>query len=125
MESMIYETELKILEILWDEGDMSAKDIVIKLKESTGWQKSTSYTVITRCIDKGLVGRFRTNFMCSALITREEAKEREVKILADKMFGGSRDALISALLGQNTLTPSRISKLRHMAQEFAECHEIL
>jgi len=114
MKSMIFESELKVLEFLWNEGDMTAKDLAIKLNESTAWSKTTTYTVIKKCVDKSLIERLGTNFMCRAMITREEAQKHETAILVDKMFGGSSDLLIALLLGESEMTASQIEILRDM-----------
>lgn len=119
MRSMIYKSELKILEILWSEGDMTAKDLAIKLNKSTGWIKSTSYTVIKKCVEKNLIERLGTDFTCRANITRKEARKQESEILIDKMFDGSSDLLIASLLGESKITSSQIDALRHMVQQFS------
>jgi len=119
MKSMIFESELKVLELLWTKGDMTAKELAAKLKETTDWSKTTSYTVIKKCVDKGLIERLGTNFTCRVVITQEEAQKKESEILAQKMFGGSSDLLIASLLGSGKMTPSQIEQLRNMAQEFA------
>ena len=97
MKKMIFESELKVLEILWSMGDTSAKDLAIKLNQSTAWSKTTTYTVVRRCIDKGLIEK-GNKFMCRALITREEAQRIESEILIDKMFDGSTHLLLEHLL---------------------------
>jgi len=119
MKGMIFESELKVLEILWNEGDMTAKDLAIKLNESTAWSKTTTYTVIKKCVDKGLIERLGTNFTCRVTITREEAQKHETEILVNKMFGGSSDLLIASLLGGSNMTPLQIDQLRNMVQTFA------
>ena len=115
---MLFESELKVMEILWNEGDTSARDLAVKLSESAAWSKTTTYTIIRRCIEKGLVERSGTNFMCCAQITREEAQKRESEILVDKMFDGSSDLLISSLLGGIKMTSPQINTLRSMIQAF-------
>jgi len=119
MKNMIFESELKVLEVLWSEGDTTAKDLAIKLNKSTAWSKTTTYTVIKKCVDKGLVERLGTNFLCRAMITKEEAQKQESEILADKMFDGCSDLLIASLLGGSNMTTLQIDKLRRMVQEFA------
>ena len=116
---MIFESELKILEFLWDEGDLTAKELAIRLNESTNWSKTTTYTVIKNCIEKGLVERLEHNFTCRATITREEAQKRESEILVEKMFFGSSELLLSSLLGGKKLTSSQVDLLRTIAKEFA------
>ena len=115
---MLFESELKVLKILWDQGDTIAKELAIHLKESTAWSKTTSYTMIKRCIEKGLIERSGTNFMCRAILTKEEAKQLESEVLIEKMFDGSPDLLISYLLGKERLTTSQIGTLRILVQEF-------
>ena len=119
MKNMIFESELKVLELLWEEGDLTAKDLAIKLKDSTDWSKTTSYTVIKKCVDKGLVERLGSNFTCRVVITKEEAQKQESALLAEKMFGGSSDLLIASLLGGGKMTSSQVDQLRNMVQEFA------
>ena len=53
MEIKLFDSELKVMDILWKEGDTSAKEIAEKLNEQVGWSKTTTYTVIKKCIDKG------------------------------------------------------------------------
>jgi len=118
MKKMIYESELKVMEILWNEGDTTAKDLAIKLSESTNWGKTTTYTVIKKCIEKGLIQRIECDFLCRAVITKEEAQRQEAKILADKMFDGSSDLLIASLLGGKNMNSSQIEALRQMIQQF-------
>lgn len=117
---MIFDSELKVLELLWNDGDTTAKDLAIKLNDSTGWSKTTSYTVIKKCVAKELVERYEPNFTCRANITKEEAQKQESQNLANKMFDGSSDLLIASLLGGKKITTSQIDQLRSMVQEFSE-----
>ena len=119
MKGIIFKSELKVLEVLWREGDTTAKDLAIQLNSSTAWSKTTSYTVIKKCIDKGFIERLGTNFMCRAKITREEAQKHETELLIDKMFGGSSELLIALLLGGSQLSASQVEQLRNMVKAFA------
>lgn len=118
MKNIIFESELKVLEILWNEGDTTAKDLANKLKESIDWTNTTTLQVIRRCNAKGLVERTKTNFMYRATITREEAEKQESEILVDKMLDDSSDLLLASLLGGSKLAPSQINALRQIVQEF-------
>ena len=114
---MIYEGEVKVLEILWKAGDMTAKDLAIKLEESSGWKQTTSYTVFNRCVKKGLIKRIGTDFTCRAMITREEAQKQEIEILTNKMFNNTSDLLVASLLDSSKMTASQIDELRRMIEE--------
>ena len=57
MEIKLFDSELKVMDILWKEGDTSAKDTAEILNRQVGWSKTTTYTVIKKCINKGATGR--------------------------------------------------------------------
>ena len=56
------------MNVLWAQGDVSAKHISNVLKEEIGWNMNTTYTLIKRCIKKGAIERLEPNFICHALI---------------------------------------------------------
>lgn len=68
---------------------------------------NTTYTLIKRCIKKGAIERSEPNFMCHALIPKEEVQEAETKELVDKIYDGSVDKLFAALLGRKSFPLNR------------------
>ena len=73
----LQDAELKVMDVIWRCGKVSAKDISMVLTERYGWKKNTTYTLIKRCIDKGAIERIEPNFICRALIPREEVQKAE------------------------------------------------
>lgn len=110
----LFDSELKVMEVLWREGDLTAKKVSDILKEETGWNMNTTYTVIKKCIAKEAILRSEPNFMCHALISREEVQEAETEELIGKLFGGSPDLLFASLLNSKKLSKEQIEKLREM-----------
>ena len=117
MEIKLFDSELKVMDILWKEGDTSAKDIAEKLNKQVGWSKTTTYTVIKKCIDKGAADRSEPGFICRAPISRKEVQEAETNELIDKMYDGTSDKLIAALLGSRRLTAEEIQSLKKLVEE--------
>ena len=64
----LFDSEIKIMEVLWAEGDCTAKHISDQLKQQIGWNMNTTYTVIKRLIGKGVIERREPNFVCHALL---------------------------------------------------------
>lgn len=118
MEIKLFDSELKVMDVLWREGDTTAKHISDVLKEDTGWNMNTTYTLIKRCIKKGAIERSEPNFMCHALIPKEEVQEAETNELINKIYDGSVDKLFTALLGRKKLTDEQIDKLKQIVGEF-------
>lgn len=112
--------ELKVMNVLWREGDCTAKHISNILNEQTGWNMNTTYTLIKRCIKKGAIERSEPNFMCHALVSRKTVRETETNELLDKLFDGSADKLFAALIGRKNLSPEQIKKLKKIVGDFDE-----
>lgn len=117
MDIKLFDSELKVMDVLWREGDSTAKYISDVLKEEVGWNKNTTYTLIKRCIKKGAIERCEPNFMCRALIPKEEVQEAETQELINRVYDGSADKLFAALLSRNRLSPEQICRLKQMVEE--------
>ena len=117
MSIKLFDSELRVMEILWREGDTTAKRIAEILSEQISWSKTTTYTIIKRCIDKSAIERCEPNFICRPLITVEEARERETTALIDKMYDGAADQLVASILGRKNLSPEEIERLKRIVSE--------
>ena len=117
MEYKLYDSELKLLEILWEKGDLPAKDVAAEAAGQVGWSKTTTYTVLKKCVEKGLVERTEPGFRCRALVTRQEAQRRETQGLIDRMYGGAADRLVASLLEGKALSAEGIARLRKLVEE--------
>lgn len=117
MDVKLFDSELKVMDVLWREGDKTAKYIAEVLKGEVGWNKNTTYTLIKRCMNKGAIERSEPNFMCHALIPKEAVQEAKTKELIDKIYDGSADKLFAALLGRKKLSVQQIEKLKEIVGE--------
>lgn len=116
----LFDSELKVMNILWRDGDVPAKYIADILNKELGWNKNTTYTLIKRCMKKGAIERTEPNFMCHALIPKEKVQEAETNELIDKVYDGSADKLFAALLGRKKLSAEQIEQLRQIVEMYDE-----
>lgn len=117
MDIKLFNSELKIMEVLWREGDLPAKQISEILKAEIGWNMNTTYTVIKKCVAKGAVIRTDPKFVCHAAITREQVQQYETEELIDKMYDGSADKLVASLIGSKRLSADEIRELKKLVEE--------
>lgn len=117
MEIKLFDSELKVMDVLWKEGDTTAKRISDILKELTGWNMNTTYTLIKRCIRKGAIERREPNFLCHALIAKEQVQEQETTELVNKVFDGSTDLLFASLLNRKNLSTEEIERLKQLVSK--------
>lgn len=117
MDVKLFDSELKVMDVIWREGDIPAKRIAQILGEEVGWNVNTTYTLIKRCIGKGAVERIEPNFVCHALIAREEVQAAQTDELIDRIYGGSADMLFASLLSRKKLSSEQIAKLKKLVDE--------
>ena len=115
-ELRLHEGELNIMELLWSNKELAAKDISKIIKEYIGWEKNTTYTVIKRLIDKGAVQRTDPGFICSALVSQRSVREIETKRLIDQFYNGSLQTFISEYLKNQSLSAGDIGELQKLAK---------
>lgn len=105
------------MEILWENEPVSAKQISLMAADRIGWNKNTTYTVIKKLEKKGFLKREEPGFICTAVFSQDEVQRSETQSLVDKLFGGSKKALFSALLEDERLSADDISELREMIEK--------
>ena len=83
-----------------------------------GWNVNTTYTLIKRCIKKGAIERSEPNFMCHALIPKEEVQKAETNELINKIYDGCAEKLFAALLGREKLSAEQIERLKQIVDKW-------
>lgn len=120
MTAKLFDSELKVMDVLWRKGDQTARQIAEWLKEEIGWNVNTTYTVIKKCISKGAIQRLEPNFLCHPLLPKEAVQKAETDELIGKLFDGSADKLFSALLGRKRLTEEQLKALKDIIGDLDE-----
>ena len=110
----LFDSELKVMEVLWKRGDLTAKEIAQILERETGWNVNTTYTVIKKCVAKGAVRREEPHFQCHALISRAEVQAEEAEELLGKLFDGAPDLLFASLLDSRKIGREQLERLRRL-----------
>ena len=120
MTEKLFSSEIRVMELLWKNGEMTTKEIASSLSESIGWSKTTTYTVIKKCVEKGAVLRRDPGFFCKAAVSKNEVQETEAFELIDRLFEGSPDLLVSALIGSGKISREQLQNLREMVRNMED-----
>lgn len=91
---MLYESEFRILNVLWKEGTIPAADLVKILAGEIGWNRNTTYTVLKRCVEKNLIERTEPRFLCRAIMTREQAQKQALQEVVGQYFEHNMEKMI-------------------------------
>ena len=110
----LHEGELNVMELLWSNKALAAKDIAKIIKEYIGWEKNTTYTVIKRLIDKGAIKREEPGFICKAAISKRSVQNIETRHLLNQLYNGSLSNFISEYLKNQVLTSADLKELERI-----------
>ena len=116
MNEKLFDSEAKVMEIIWEKGPVSAKEVSLIAAERIGWNKNTTYTIIKKLEAKGFIRRDEPGFMCTPLVSQLQVQKAEAASLIRKVFGGSRKALFSALMADEPFSEAEIEALRKMIE---------
>ncbi len=114
----IFDSELKFCEILWQHEPVKSAELVRLCAQELGWKKSTTYTVIKRLTERGVV--HTENAVVTALVAREDVQSAESRAFVDKNFRGSLPGFLTAFVGGKGLTAAEADELRRMIDRFEE-----
>ena len=120
MKALLFESEIRVMECLWADGDTPAAELVPVLEEQVGWNKNTTYTIIKKLIAKGYVERREPRFVCHPLITREDVEKAHAEDLVERLYGGSNLLFLSAFVKNQRLSKNEIGDLRALIDSLDE-----
>ena len=111
----IFESEYRFCMIVWENEPVNSTELVKLSKELLGWSKATTYTVIRRLSERGVLKN--ENAMVSSLITKEEAQLAEMNELMEKRFGNSLPAFLAAFTKQKNLSEKQIDEIMKIIEK--------
>lgn len=111
----IFESEYRFCLILWENEPIRSTELAKLCKERLGWSKTTTYTVIKRLSDRGVLKNEDT--VVTSLISKEEAQLSELDELMEKKFEGSLPAFIAAFARRQELSDEDIRELERIIGE--------
>lgn len=118
----ISESEWKVMECLWEENNLTLKQIVEKL-DGTDWSYTTIRTMVTRLMDKGVIDADKsqpTNFKYFPIAKEKDCKIQEAKSFLNRVFDGSVAMMVSTLAKQEALSKKEITELKEIIENMQE-----
>ena len=117
----ISEGEYRLACIVWDHEPLPSGKLVELAGEQLGWKKSTTYTVLKKLVERGILKN--ENATVTALVKREQVRQYESAAVVERGFGGSLPAFVAAFLKGNKLSPEEAEELRRMIDESGARHD--
>ncbi len=114
----IFESEYRFCEILWENEPVSSSELVRLCNEHLEWKKSTTYTVIRRLSQRGVLKS--ENAVVTSLVSKEEVLAAESTQVVEKAFSGSLPGFIAAFTRNKKLTSKEIEEIHQIIDAYKE-----
>ena len=112
----VFESEYRFCLILWEHEPIKSGELVNLCREQLGWKSTTTYTVIRRLSERGVLKN--ENTVVSALVSKEEVQAAEVDEMVEKTFGGSLPAFIAAFAKNRKLSEEELDTVQQMIDRY-------
>ena len=110
----IFESEYRFCLILWEHEPIKSTELAKLCKEKLDWSKTTTYTVIKRLGERGVLKN--ENTIVTSLISKDKAQQSELDELMEKKFEGSLPAFIAAFARRQELTDDEVEEIRRIIE---------
>ena len=112
----VFEREYRFCLILWENEPLKSKELVRLCQEQLGWKSTTTYTVIRRLAERGVLKN--ENTIVTSLVSREEVQAAEIDELVEKKFDGSLPAFVAAFTKHKRLSDQEIDAVQAMIDRY-------
>lgn len=114
----IFESEYRFCLILWEHEPVNSTKLVELCKAQLGWSKATTYTVIRRLSERGVLKN--ENTIVSSLVSKEQTQASRLEEMVEETFEGSMPAFIAAFSRSKKLTPDEVAQLKALIDTYEE-----
>lgn len=114
----VFESEYRFCLILWEHEPVRSSELVSLCREQLGWKPTTTYTVIKRLSERGVL--VNENSVVCSLVSKDEVQAAEIEELVEKKFDGSLPAFIAAFTKHRRLSGTELDEMQRMIDEYRE-----
>ena len=118
----IHEGEYRFCLIMWEHEPVTAVELVKLCQEQLGWKRTTTYTVIKRLGEKGVLQN--DNGTITSLVSKDQIQAAELEEFVEKTFEGSLPAFVAAFTRHQKLSKADIDAVQAMIDQYRKGEEI-
>jgi len=108
----LFDAELKFMNIIWEEEPIKSGELVRVCNEKLGWKKSTTYTVLRKLAQRGVLKN--ENTIVTSIVKKEETQ------IYEKSFGGSLPRFLTAFFGNKKISNDEAEELKKLIDSYKE-----
>lgn len=112
----VFESEYRFCLILWENEPVKSSKLVDLCKEQLGWKPTTTYTVIKRLSERGVLKN--KNTVVTSLVSKDQVQAAELNEMVEKTFEGSLPAFIAAFTKHQKISDAEIDAVQQMIDRY-------
>ena len=112
----VFESEYRFCLILWEHEPIKSSELVNLCREQLGWKPTTTYTVIKRLSERGVLKN--ENTVVSALVSKDQVQAAEINEMVEKTFEGSLPAFVAAFTKHQKISADELDALQEMIDRY-------
>ena len=112
----VFESEYRFCLIMWEHEPVKTTELVTLCQEQLGWKPTTTYTVIKRLSERGILEN--NNKIVTSLVSKDEVQAAEINEMVEKTFEGSLPAFIAAFTKRHTLSDAELDAMQSMIDSY-------
>ena len=112
----IFDSEYRFCLILWEHEPVKSSELVALCQEQLGWKPTTTYTVIKRLSERGVLKN--ENTVVTSLVTKDQVQAAEINEMVEKTFEGSLPAFVAAFTKHQKLSDAEIDAVQQMIDRY-------
>lgn len=114
----VFESEYRLCLILWEHEPIKSSELVQLCRDQLGWKPTTTYTVIKRLSERGVLKN--ENTIVTSLVSKDQVQAAEIDELVEKTFEGSLPAFVAAFTKHRKLSAKEVDEVQAMIDRFRE-----
>lgn len=114
----LFDAELKFMNIIWEEEPIKSGELVKVCNEKLGWKKSTTYTVLRKLAQRGVLKN--ENTVVTSIVKREDTQIYKSHEVVEKSFGGSLPKFLTAFFGNKKISNDEAEELKKLIDSYKE-----
>lgn len=119
----VFESEYQFCRIVWEREPVTSRELVALCAERLGWKPTTTYTVLKRLGERGVVKNEKS--IVTSLVSQDEIRAAEAGELVEKRFDGSLPAFLAAFTRMQKMSGAELDEVQQMIERYRKenCHD--
>lgn len=111
----LHDAEFKFASIVWENEPLKSTELVRICQDELGWKKSTTYTVLKKLCDKGILKNEEA--IVTSIVSQADVQRYESTQIVDRAFSGSLPRFLAAFLGERNISEKEAEELKKLIEE--------